>query len=139
MNGADDAIEVVGACVRRADGRILLATRPEGKAQSGRWEFPGGKVERGETPEAALARELREELDLPVEGIRALGSVVHAYPEKRIRLTLFACSPCAGAEPVPRENQRVAWFAPEDLSRLPLCPADAALLPCVVERATSPA
>lgn len=128
-----DVIEVVAACVRRADGCILLATRPEGKAQSGRWEFPGGKIERGETPEQALARELREELDFAVEGFQTLGSVVHAYPEKRIRLTLLACSPCAGAEPQPRENQRIAWVAPDALSRYPLCPADAELLPCLRE------
>ncbi|MBP5510576.1 MAG: (deoxy)nucleoside triphosphate pyrophosphohydrolase [Kiritimatiellae bacterium] len=131
MNGASSIVEVVGACVRRADGRVLLASRPTGKAQSGYWEFPGGKVEQGETPEQALARELREELDLAAEGFRILGSVVHEYPEKRIRLTLLACSPCTGAEPKPRENQRVAWVAPEELPRYPLCPADAELLPCL--------
>ena len=125
-----DAVSVVGAVIRDGE-RVLMAQRPEGKAQAGLWEFPGGKIEPGETPEEALARECREELALEIENPSVLRSVVHRYPEKTIRLILVECSVRPGSVPVPQEGQSVAWVRPSDLDRLPVCPADKELLPFV--------
>ena len=123
-------VDVVGAVIRDGD-RVLLAQRPEGKAQAGLWEFPGGKIEPGETPEEALARECREELALEIESPTVLRSVLHRYPEKTIRLILVACSVRPGSVPVPQEGQSVDWFHPSELDRLPICPADRELLPVI--------
>lgn len=123
-------VDVVGAVIRDGD-RVLLAQRPEGKAQAGLWEFPGGKIEPGETPEEALARECREELALEIENPSVLRSVLHRYPERTIRLILLACSVRPGSVPVPQEHQRVAWVAPERLPAMDLCPADRELLPAL--------
>ncbi|MBQ6137292.1 MAG: (deoxy)nucleoside triphosphate pyrophosphohydrolase, partial [Kiritimatiellae bacterium] len=78
-------IEVVGAIIKD-DDRFLVGQRPADKSQGGMWEFMGGKIEPGETPEQALARECREELALEIEDERIIGSVVHEYPDKMIRL-----------------------------------------------------
>ena len=129
QNGTS-AIEVVGAVIRDG-GRVLLAQRPEGKAQAGLWEFPGGKIEPGETPEEALARECREELALEIESPSVLRSVVHRYPEKTIRLILVACSVRPGSVPVPQEHQQVMWVSLAQLPAMDLCPADRELLPAL--------
>ncbi len=129
-NAGHAAVDVVGAVIRDG-GHVLMAQRPEGKAQAGLWEFPGGKIEPGETPEEALARECREELALEIENPSVLRSVLHRYPEKTVRLTLVECSVRPGSVPVPQEGQSVAWVRPSDLDRLPVCPADKALLPFV--------
>ena len=126
---------VVGAVIREGE-RVLMAQRPEGKAQAGLWEFPGGKIEPGETPEEALARECREELALEIENPTVLRSVVHRYPEKTVRLLLVECSIRPGSVPVPQEGQSVAWVRPSDLDRLPVCPADRELLPFVFPERT---
>ncbi len=123
-------VDVVGAVIRDGE-RVLMAQRPEGKTQAGLWEFPGGKIEPGETPEEALARECREELALEIENPSVLRSVVHRYPEKTVRLILVECSVRPGSVPVPQEGQSVAWVRPSDLDRLPVCPADKDLLPFV--------
>jgi 8-oxo-dGTP diphosphatase len=123
-------VDVVGAVIRDG-GRVLMAQRPEGKVQAGLWEFPGGKIEPGETPEDALARECREELALEIGNPSVLRSVVHRYPEKTVRLLLVECSVRPGSVPVPQEGQSVAWVRPSDLDRLPVCPADKELLPFV--------
>ena len=123
-------IDVVGAVVRDGD-RVLMAQRPEGKAQAGLWEFPGGKVEPGETPEQALARECREELLLDIEAPRVITSVIHRYPTMTIRLILVECRARPGSVPVPQEGQAVGWYRAADMESLPLCPADRELLPHV--------
>lgn len=123
-------VDVVGAVVRDGD-RVLLAQRPEGKAQAGLWEFPGGKIEPGETPEEALARECREELALEIENLTVLRSVLHRYPEKTIRLILVACSVRPGSVPVPQEHQQVMWVSLAQLPAMDLCPADRELLPAL--------
>ena len=123
-------VDVVGAVVRDGD-RVLMAQRPEGKAQTGLWEFPGGKVEPGETPEEALARECREELLLEIEAPRVITSVIHRYPGMTIRLILVECRARPGSVPVPQEGQAVGWYRAADLDSLPLCPADRELLPFV--------
>lgn len=123
-------VDVVGAVIRYGN-RVLMAQRPEGKAQAGLWEFPGGKIESGETPEEALARECREELALEIEEPSVLHAVLHRYPEKTIRLILVECSVRPGSVPVPQEGQSVAWVRPTDLDWLQVCPADKELLPFV--------
>ena len=113
-----------------ADGRVLLAQRPEGKPMAGLWEFPGGKVEDGETPEAALMRELEEEL-----GIRTWESCLapltfasHAYPNFHLLMPLFACRKWQG-QPVAREGQALIWARPARLRDFPMPPADLPLVP----------
>ena len=132
-NAGPMVVDVAGAVIRDGE-RVLMAQRPEGKAQAGLWEFPGGKIEPGETPEEALARECREELALEIENPSVLRSVVHRYPEKTIRLILVECSVRPGSVPVPQEGQSVVWVRPPDLDRLPVCPADRELLPYVFSR-----
>jgi 8-oxo-dGTP diphosphatase len=113
-----------------ADGRVLLAQRPEGKDMAGLWEFPGGKVEPGETPEAALIRELHEELgiDTWASCLAPLTFASHAYPAFHLLMPLFACRRWQGT-PHPREGQRLAWAHPRDLRNYPMPPADLPLIP----------
>ena len=116
------AIPVVAALVRDASGRVLLARRPPGKVRAGFWEFPGGKVKSGEPPEAALKRELQEELGVSARVGQKLGSVIHPYPEVTIKLSLYEV--LIEGRIVAREGQKVAWIKPEEIFRLELCPAD---------------
>lgn len=113
-----------------ADGRILLAQRPEGKSLAGLWEFPGGKVEPGETPEAALIRELREELaiDTHASCLAPMTFASHAYPGFHLLMPLFACRKWTGV-PVPQEGQTLAWVRPNALRDYPMPPADLPLIP----------
>ncbi len=113
-----------------ADGRVLLAQRPEGKSMAGLWEFPGGKVEPGETPEAALVRELHEELgiDTWTSCLAPLCFASHSYETFHLLMPLFACRRWQGT-PLPREGQRLAWVAPARLRDYPMPPADLPLIP----------
>lgn len=113
-----------------ADGRVLLAQRPEGKSMAGLWEFPGGKVEPGETPETALIRELKEELGIDTwqSCLAPLTFASHAYPEFHLLMPLFACRRWQGAA-TPREGQTLAWVRPAALRDYPMPPADLPLLP----------
>ena len=99
-----------------ADGRVLLAQRPEGKSLAGLWEFPGGKVEPGETPEAALIRELKEELGIDTwkSCLAPLTFASHSYDEFHLLMPLFACRRWDGT-PHPHEGQGLAWVRPQDL------------------------
>jgi 8-oxo-dGTP diphosphatase len=112
------------------DGRVLIAQRPEGKAMAGLWEFPGGKVEPGETPEAALIRELAEELgiDTWTSCLAPLAFSSHAYPDFHLLMPLYACRKWQGT-PQPREHAALKWVRPRELSRWPMPPADLPLLP----------
>ena len=121
-------IEVVGAIIKDG-GKYLVGQRAAHKTQGGLWEFMGGKIEPGETPEEALVRECLEELALEIEGARIIDSVIHEYPEKTIRLTLLECRPKAGSVPQALEHQAIRWVTPEEMRELPFCPADAELLP----------
>jgi 8-oxo-dGTP diphosphatase len=113
-----------------ADGRVLLAQRPAGKAMAGLWEFPGGKVEPGETPETALVRELREELGIDTQAscLAPLTFASHAYPDFHLLMPLFACRRWQGTV-TPREGQRIAWARPAALRDYPMPPADLPLIP----------
>ena len=120
-------IEVVGAIIKE-DGKYLVGQRAAHKTQGGLWEFMGGKIEPGETPEEALQRECREELALEIEGLRIIDSVIHEYPEKTIRLTLLECRPKVGSIPQALEHQAIRWVTPEEMRGMPFCPADAELI-----------
>src|ERR1700674_414517 len=112
-----------------ADGRVLLAQRPEGKHLAGLWEFPGGKVQLGETPEAALIRELEEELGIDVEAscLAPFTFASHAYPEFHLLMPLYVCRKWSGI-PIAREGQRLAWVRPARLGDYPIPPADKPLV-----------
>ncbi|MCZ8312025.1 MAG: (deoxy)nucleoside triphosphate pyrophosphohydrolase [Rhodospirillales bacterium] len=120
---------VVAAALIDADGRVLLARRPPGKAMAGLWEFPGGKVGPGETPEAALIRELKEELglDLAHACLAPLTFASHRYPDFHLLMPLFAARNWKGT-PVPREGQELAWVRPLKMSDYPMPPADVPLV-----------
>jgi 8-oxo-dGTP diphosphatase len=111
------------------DGRVLLAQRPEGKSMAGLWEFPGGKVEPGETPEAALIRELKEELGIDTwqSCLAPLTFASHAYPEFHLLMPLFVCRRWQGTA-TPREGQALAWVRPGFLRDYPMPPADLPLV-----------
>jgi 8-oxo-dGTP diphosphatase len=113
-----------------ADGRVLLQQRPAGKEMAGLWEFPGGKVHAGETPEAALIRELREELgiDTSESCLAPIGFASHAYPKFHLLMPLFVCRVWRG-QPVAHEGQALAWVRPARLADYPMPPADLPLVP----------
>lgn len=112
------------------DGRVLLAQRPEGKSLAGLWEFPGGKVDPGETPEAALIRELEEELGIETWNscLAPLTFASHNYESFHLLMPLFACRRWNGV-PQPREGQRLAWVRASELTDYPMPPADLPLIP----------
>ena len=112
------------------DGRVLLAQRPEGKSMAGLWEFPGGKVEPGETPEAALVRELQEELGIDTWSscLAPLTFASHSYESFHLLMPLFACRKWDGI-PQSKEGQALAWVAPNKLRDYPMPAADIPLIP----------
>ncbi|MBQ0752481.1 MAG: 8-oxo-dGTP diphosphatase MutT [Roseovarius sp.] len=112
------------------DGRILLTQRPEGKSMAGLWEFPGGKVESGETPEVALIRELQEELGINTWAscLAPLTFASHSYPEFHLLMPLFACRKWEGIVQG-REGQALKWVRAADLRSYPMPPADIPLIP----------
>ena len=116
------------------DGRILLAQRPEGKSMAGLWEFPGGKVELGETPEAALVRELHEELGIETWNscLAPLSFASHSYDDFHLLMPLFACRKWSGT-PTPREGQVLKWARVNQLRDFPMPPADIPLIPVLRE------
>ena len=120
---------VVAAALVDVDGRVLIAKRPEGKALAGLWEFPGGKVEPGERPEAALIRELNEELGIDVQEACLAPFVFasHAYESFHLMMPLYLCRRWSGLV-VAREHDALAWVRPNALSDYPMPPADAPLV-----------
>jgi 8-oxo-dGTP diphosphatase len=112
------------------DGRVLLAQRPAGKSMAGLWEFPGGKVEAGETPEAALIRELDEELGINTWSscLAPLTFASHSYDDFHLLMPLFACRKWEGT-PRPKEGQTLKWVNVKDLRNYPMPPADVPLIP----------
>ncbi len=112
------------------DGRVLLAQRPPGKSMAGLWEFPGGKVEPGETPEVALIRELQEELGIDTwkSCLAPLSFASHTYDDFHLLMPLFACRKWEGT-PHAREGQVLKWVRPLDMRNYPMPPADLPLIP----------
>jgi 8-oxo-dGTP diphosphatase len=121
---------VVAVALIDAEGRVLLAQRPEGKSLAGLWEFPGGKVEPGETPEAALIRELHEELGIDTwqSCLAPLTFASHSYDEFHLLMPLFACRRWQGI-PAAQEGQNLAWVRPQNLRDYPMPAADLPLIP----------
>ena len=121
---------VVACALIDLDGRVLLAQRPEGKAMAGLWEFPGGKIDAGETPEAALIRELREELDVDTAEscLAPLTFASHGYDAFHLLMPLYVCRVWKGT-PRPKEGQRLAWATPAQLTDYPMPEADKPLIP----------
>jgi 8-oxo-dGTP diphosphatase len=120
---------VAAAVLVDADGRVLLARRPDGKSMAGLWEFPGGKVDSGETPETALIRELREELGIDVAAscLAPFTFASHAYPDFHLLMPLYVCRKWSGI-PLAREGQRLAWVRPARLVDYSMPPADKPLV-----------
>ena len=125
-------VTVVAALLIDCDDRILIAKRPEGKPMAGLWEFPGGKLQDGETPEYALIRELNEELGI-MTGLDCLQPVVfasHTYDDFHLLMPVFACRTWKG-NPTPLEGQSLKWVRKHDLSHYDMPPADIPLVPLI--------
>ena len=128
--GADLPVVLVAAmALVDADGRVLLAKRPEGKAMAGLWEFPGGKLLPGETPEAALIRELKEELGLDITEscLAPFTFASHRYEDFHLLMPLYVCRVWDGT-PVALEGQELKWVRPGEMRNLAMPPADAPLV-----------
>lgn len=120
---------VVAVALVDVDGRVLIAKRPLGKKMAGLWEFPGGKVDIGETPEQALIRELKEELGIDTRQscLAPLTFASHAYDDMHLLMPLYACRVWQG-DPVPKEGQELAWVRPVRMKDYPMPPADVPLI-----------
>lgn len=125
---------VVAVALIDADDRILIAQRPEGKKLAGLWEFPGGKIDAGERPEAALIRELHEELDITVKEdcLAPLTFASHAYDDFHLLMPLYICRRWEGLVR-PREGQAIKWVRATQMRDYPMPPADAPLIPPLID------
>jgi 8-oxo-dGTP diphosphatase len=126
---------VVAAALINADGQILVAQRPEGKSMAGLWEFPGGKVQEGETPEYALTRELFEELGVESREtcFSPLAFASHSYDDFHLMMPLYALRVWEN-EPTGKEGQKIKWVKPRDLYDLDMPPADIPLISQILDR-----
>ena len=126
---AADMLLVVACALVDKDGRVMVAERPKGKSMAGLWEFPGGKIETGETPEAALIRELKEELSIDVTAacLAPLSFASHAYDDFHLLMPLYVCRKWEG-QIMPREGQNVTWKKPRELFDMAMPPADVPLI-----------
>ncbi len=122
-------IIVVAAALIDTQSRVLLAQRPEGKKMAGLWEFPGGKLDDGETLETALVRELHEELGITVDAkdLEPVGSAAYPYEDFHLLMPLYACRVWKG-EPQSREGQKLAWVTKDELANYEMPPADVPLV-----------
>ena len=130
MTGENKPVVLVAAvALIDADGRVLIAKRPEGKTLAGLWEFPGGKVAAGETPEAALIRELKEELGIDVTEscLAPFSFASHGYETFHLLMPLYVCRKWTGA-PQPLEHPELKWVRPAKLADYPMPPADKPLI-----------
>jgi 8-oxo-dGTP diphosphatase len=127
---ARELVLVAACALIDSDGRILMAQRPPGKIMAGLWEFPGGKLAPGETPEACLLRELDEELGVSTESacLAPLTFASHAYPDFHLLMPLYVCRKWRG-QPTGREGQALRWVRPRNLRELPMPAADLPLVP----------
>lgn len=135
MDASTKPVLLVAACALvDADGRVLIAQRPEGKAMSGLWEFPGGKVEPGEAPEQTVVRELREEVGVETKTacLAPLTFASHTYDDFHLLMPLYVCRRFWGT-PQPREMQALKWVRPTRLRDYPMPPADQPLIPFLID------
>jgi 8-oxo-dGTP diphosphatase len=125
---------VVACALIDADGRVLIAQRPEGKGMAGLWEFPGGKVEAGESPEATLIRELDEELGIAVKPacLAPLTFASFAYEKFHLLMPLYVCRRWDGLV-VAKEHAALRWVRPQNLRDFPMPPADEPLIPALLD------
>ena len=125
MSVGPKLVLVVACALVDDDGRVLLAKRPQGRSMAGLWEFPGGKLEAGETPEAALIRELKEELGIEVwpKCLAPLTFASHAYEGFHLLMPLYVCRKWGG-DIEPREGQEIAWVRANRLGDYAMPPAD---------------
>jgi mutator protein MutT len=126
-------LEVVAAVIVRA-GKVLVAQRLDDAHMGGLWEFPGGKVEAGETHEESLARELMEELGIRVVVGEQVTRIEHDYPDRSVVLHFYRAEILDGCEPQPIECAAVRWVTPEELATLPMPPADVPLVELLTRR-----
>ncbi len=130
---------VVAAIIINSKGEVLLAQRPEGKRLAGKWEFAGGKIEEGETPEQALKRELKEELGIEIDQskLENFWFLSHSYPEYDFHLLMpvYICKDWQGV-PQPLEHSALCWAKPQDMHKLDMIEADAELVEKIVKRFT---
>ena len=131
---AKSLLLVAAAALVDADGRVLLCQRPEGKQLAGLWEFPGGKVEAGETPEQCLIRELQEEIGIETEipCLAPLTFASHSYDDFHLLMPLFVCRRFRGIAQ-PREGQALKWVRPKQMRDYPMPPADTPLIPFLID------
>jgi len=129
MSGVRPLLLVVACALVDADRRVLIAQRPEGKQLAGLWEFPGGKLEEGETPEAALIRELEEELGVSTKTacLAPLTFASHTYQSFHLLMPLYVCRKWQGT-PQPREHAALKWVRPQALRDYPMPAADVPLI-----------
>ncbi len=127
------AIHVVAGALVSLQGQILIAQRPIGKHMAGGWEFPGGKVDQGETALAALRRELLEELGVEVTAAEYLVSCEHEYEDRHVHLELWLVTEFTGT-PQPLDHQALRWASVEELNESDLLPADQPLIAALVQR-----
>jgi len=133
QTGSSRLLLVAAAALIDSEGRVLLQQRPANKMLAGAWEFPGGKVEAGETPEAGLVRELKEELaiDVAATDLEPLTFASHAYETMHVLIPLFLCRNWRGT-PAPIEGQALGWMRPQDMRGLAMPPADLPLVEFLV-------
>lgn len=126
---------VAAAALVDRDGRVLVARRPEGKPMAGLWEFPGGKVKEGETPEFALCREIEEELGMDTRETcyTPVAFASHSYEDFHLLMPLYVCRMWKG-DPTPREGQQIKWVRPNELFNMQMPPADVPLISQLMER-----
>ncbi|KRB21399.1 MULTISPECIES: (deoxy)nucleoside triphosphate pyrophosphohydrolase [Mesorhizobium] len=134
VNTAKRLLLVAACALVDADGRVLLAQRPPGKQLAGLWEFPGGKVEPGETPEQCIIRELHEEIGIETEipCLAPLTFASHSYDDFHLLMPLFVCRRFRGIAQ-PREGQALKWVRPKQMRDYPMPPADAPLIPFLID------
>lgn len=130
---------VVACALIDADGRVLIAQRPEGKGMAGLWEFPGGKVEAGESPEATLIRELNEELGIDVKEacLAPLTFASFAYEKFHLLMPLYVCRRWDGLVTA-KEHAALRWVRPQQLRDFPMPPADEPLIPALLDLLSGP-
>jgi 8-oxo-dGTP diphosphatase len=135
LNAPGKRLLLVAACALvDTDGRVLIAQRPQGKQLAGLWEFPGGKVELGETPEECLVRELREEIGIEtkIACLAPLTFASHSYDDFHLLMPLYVCRRFEGI-PMPKEGQTLKCVRPRHTPHYPMPPAAAPLIPLLID------